>query len=141
MPESPALAVLQAGCAEEICSTGAAAPRSSWSGAVAIGDFVRVAHRDEIAPGTGKTVDVGGMPVALFNVDGVYHVIHNSCPHEDGPLGEGELSGRVVTRPWHAYEFDVTSGECLTEPAYRVEKFEVWIEGDDILVGKEAVHG
>ncbi len=101
--------------------------------------FVNVARVGNIEPGTGETVNANGTPVALFNVDGVYHAIHNTCPHEDGPLGEGELSGRVVTCPWHAYEFDVTSGECLTEPAYRVDRFEVRVDGDDILLSERAV--
>ncbi|RJG11055.1 non-heme iron oxygenase ferredoxin subunit [Pseudomonas cavernicola] len=97
-------------------------------------EFVKVARVGDIEAGTGKTVYLGGTPVALFNVDGEYFAIHNTCPHEDGPLGEGTLCGCVVTCPMHAYEFDVTSGECLTEPAYRVEQFEVQVDGDDILV-------
>jgi nitrite reductase/ring-hydroxylating ferredoxin subunit len=76
--------------------------------------YVRVARKGDLEPGTGKTVDVNGTPVPLFNVHGVYHAIHNTCPHEDSPLGEGELSQAVVTCPLHAYEFDVTSGQCLT---------------------------
>ena len=101
--------------------------------------YVRVAGKGDLEPGTGMTVDVNGTPVALFNVDGVYHAIHNTCLHEDGSLGEGELSHAIVACPLHAYEFDVTSGQCLTEPAYSVERFEVRVEGDDILVGDEAV--
>ena len=100
---------------------------------------VRVARKGDLESGTGKTVDVNGTPVALFNVDGVYHAIHNTCLHEDGSLGEGELSHATVACPLHAYEFDVTSGQCLTEPAYSVERFEVRVEGADILIGDEAV--
>ena len=105
----------------------------------AIKQYVMVARKGDLEPGTGKTVEVNGMPVALFNVNGVYHAIHNTCPHEDGPLGEGELSYNIVTCPRHAYEFDVTSGQCLTEPAYSVERFEVRVEGDRILVSDETV--
>lgn len=101
--------------------------------------YVRVARKGDLEPGTGMTVDVNGAPVALFNVDGVYHAIHDTCLHEDGSLGEGELSHATVACPLHAYEFDVTSGQCLTEPAYSVERFEVRVEGDDILIGDEAV--
>jgi len=43
------------------------------------------------------------------------------------------------TYPLHAYEFDVTSGQCLTQPAYSVERFEVRVEGDRILVSDETV--
>ncbi|MGH8382532.1 non-heme iron oxygenase ferredoxin subunit [Pseudomonas sp.] len=101
-------------------------------------EFVRVARVGDIKPGSGKTVYLGATPVALFNVAGQYFAIHNSCPHEDGPLGEGTLCGCVVTCPVHAYEFDVTNGECLTESAYRVEQFEVRVEGDDILLRPSA---
>ena len=101
--------------------------------------YVRVARKGDLEPGTGMTVDVNGAPVALFNVDGVYHAIHDTCLHEDGSLGEGELSHATVACPLHAYEFDVTSGQCLTEPVYSVERFEVRVEGDDILIGDEAV--
>lgn len=97
-------------------------------------DFVKVARVGDIAPGTGKTLYLGATPVALFNVDGQYYAIHNDCPHEDGPLGEGSLCGSVVTCPVHAYEFDVCSGECLTDSAYCVERFEVRVEGADILL-------
>ena len=99
-------------------------------------EFVKVARIGDIQPGTGKTLDLKGTPIALFNVDGHYFAIHNTCPHEDGPLGEGELCGNIVTCPMHAYEFDVTSGECLTESAYCVEQFEVRLDGEDILVGE-----
>jgi len=103
--------------------------------------FVKVARKEELGPGTGKTVDVGGTPVALFNVGGSYYAVHNTCRHRGGPLGEGELSGSVVTCPWHGWRYDVTTGEKVANPEIRVEKFEVWIEGDDILVGKAVVHG
>ena len=39
--------------------------------------YVMVARTGDVEPGTGKTVEVNGMPVALFNVNGVYHAIHN----------------------------------------------------------------
>lgn len=103
--------------------------------------YVKVARRGDLEPGAGKSVNVNGTSVALFNVGGIYYATHNTCPHEDGPPGEGELSQNVVTCLWHAYEFDVKSGECLTEPAYQVERFEVCVECDDILVSKEATRG
>jgi len=106
-----------------------------------MGDFVKAARRDELEPGTGKTVDVEGTPVALFNVGGTYYALHNTCRHRGGPLGEGELSNSVVTCPWHGWQYDVTTGEKVISPEIRVEKFAVRVEGDDILVSKEAVHG
>jgi nitrite reductase/ring-hydroxylating ferredoxin subunit len=99
-----------------------------------MGDFVKVARRDEIAAGNGMTVDVSGTPVAIFNVDGKYCATHNTCLHRQGPLGEGELDGNTVTCPWHGWQYDVTTGQCLTAPGQKVQTFEVKVEGDDLLV-------
>ncbi len=99
-----------------------------------MGDFVKVARKDEIPAGNGKTVDVAGVPVAVFNVDGKFHATHDTCLHRQGPLGEGALEGNTVTCPLHGWEYDVTSGQCLTNPAARVQTFEVKVEGDDVFV-------
>lgn len=104
-------------------------------------DFVKVVRKDEIEPGSGKTVHVEETPVALFNVAGTYYAVHNTCRHRGGPLGEGELFDSVVTCPWHGWRYDVTTGEKVANPEIRVERFEVRVEEDDIWVSREAVHG
>ena len=75
--------------------------------------LVKVAEAKEVAPGTGKVVGAEGRSIALFNVAGAFHAIDNTCNHQGGPLGEGELSGEVVTCPWHNTEFNVRTGAAL----------------------------
>src|SRR6516162_1280727 len=100
--------------------------------------LVKVAETKEVAPGTGKVVEADGRSLALFNVAGTFHAIDNTCTHEGGPLGEGELTGEVVTCPWHNTEFNVTTGEALGPPAYEaVRRFPVKIQGNDVLVEVE----
>ncbi len=99
-----------------------------------MGNFVKVARRDEIAEGTGKTVEAGGKPIALFNAGGKFYAIHNTCLHRGGPLGEGELDGTTVVCPWHGWEYDITTGFKIDEPDKKVACFAVKIEGDDILI-------
>jgi len=98
-------------------------------------NFVRVAAVSEIPSGQGKTVEVQGKQVAVFNHDGSFYAIDNVCKHRGGPLGEGELDGKNVICPWHGWMYDVTSGECLDDPECAVERFEVKVEGDGVLVG------
>ena len=98
--------------------------------------FVKVAQKSEISAGGCHTVDVGGTPVALFNVDGSYHAIHDTCLHRQGSLGKGELDGNLVTCPLHGWEWDVTTGENSDNPEVRVQRFECRVEGDDILVSE-----
>ena len=95
---------------------------------------LRVAAAGEVATGEGRVVEVEGRELALFNVDGVYHCIENACPHRGGPLGEGDLEGRVVSCPWHAWRWDVTTGANTNNPAVRVAAYPVTVEGGAVFV-------
>ena len=90
----------------------------------------------EIAPGSAKQLDVAGKELAVFNVDGTFYAIDNACPHRGGPLAEGELDGCLVTCPWHAWDFDVRTGESVTDDL-RVARYETKIEGETVLVSVE----
>lgn len=100
-------------------------------------DFVKVATKDEIPQGEGKVVEVDGERVALFNVEGEFYAIDNTCVHQGGPLGEGYLEEKVVTCPWHGWQYDVTSGVSPLNPAARVAAYSVRVDGDDVLVSVE----
>lgn len=95
---------------------------------------VRVARMAEIGTGEGRVVEAGGRTLALFNVDGRLYAIDNTCLHRGGPLGEGELEGSVVTCPWHAWRWDVTTGANTNNPAVKVACFPVSVEGDEVVV-------
>ena len=99
-----------------------------------MGDFVRVASTAEVKPGQAVVVEVNNKTLAVFNVDGAFHAIDNTCVHRGGPLGEGDVEGSVVTCPWHGWQFNVTTGECVKNPAAKVEVYPVKVEGDDIKV-------
>jgi nitrite reductase/ring-hydroxylating ferredoxin subunit len=60
---------------------------------------VKVAKSSEIKPGTGRLVEVGGKRIAVFNVDGNFHAMDETCTHRGGPLSEGMLIGKEVTCP------------------------------------------
>jgi nitrite reductase (NADH) small subunit len=95
---------------------------------------IKVASRAEIPEGTGKTVDLEGKKIALFNVGGNFYAIANECKHRGGPLGEGTLDGSVVTCPWHGWEYDVATGVNLDDENVTVGCYTVKLEGDDILI-------
>ena len=96
---------------------------------------IKVARIADLAPGSGTTVDVEGQRIALFNVQGTFYAIDDTCPHRGGPLGEGELDGTMVTCPWHGATFDVQTGAVTGPPARNgVRSFQVRVEGEDVLV-------
>src|SRR5713101_7106243 len=68
-------------------------------------EYVKVAQASELEPNHGKLVEVQGKKIALFNVDGKFHAIDNTCTHRGGPLSEGELERRA----------DAAKGETASE--------------------------
>jgi nitrite reductase (NADH) small subunit len=97
-------------------------------------DFERVIAVSELAPGSGKECLVGGRPVALFNVDGTFYAIGNTCGHRGGPLGQGMLEGSIVMCPWHAWTYDVTTGVSTVNPELTVARYEVKVEDGGVWV-------
>ncbi len=100
-----------------------------------MGQLIKVAETKDVPPGTAKAVDVEGRAVALFNVDGTYYAIDDTCTHRGGPLSEGAVEGAVVTCPWHGATFDITTGNVLEPPAAEgVAHYNIQVEGSDIKV-------
>jgi nitrite reductase/ring-hydroxylating ferredoxin subunit len=100
--------------------------------------FVRVGSVSDLPPGSLREVSVGDEPFALCNVNGELHALHGVCPHEGGPLGQGDLYETMIVCPWHAFEFDCRTGESDMDPELRVATVPVRIEGGDILINPEA---
>jgi nitrite reductase (NADH) small subunit len=96
--------------------------------------FVRAAKKDEVPTGTIREFQLDGAVVAIANVGGKFHVINNVCLHRGGPLGQGALEGAIVTCPWHGWQYDVTNGKLLMNPAIGVDCYAVEVRGDDIFV-------
>jgi nitrite reductase (NADH) small subunit len=95
---------------------------------------LKVAETTDLAPGAGLIVDAAGRSLALFNVDGVFCAIDNTCPHRGGPLGDGRLAGAIVTCPWHGYRYDVRTGRHQLNAAFSVPCYPVTVEGGGVYV-------
>ena len=95
---------------------------------------VKVAKAAEVPPGQGRVVQAGTKSLALFNVDGAYHVIDNTCPHRGGPIGDGDLEGRVAICPWHGWRYDVSTGANAMNPSITVACYPVTVEGTAVFV-------
>src|SRR5262249_27988199 len=93
-----------------------------------------VADTSEIPAGQGRVLEVAGRQIALFNIDGRFFAMDNTCPHRGGPLGDGMLGGSVVTCPWHGWQFDCTSGKSTRNPAVGVACYPTIVEGTSVAV-------
>ncbi len=79
-------------------------------------EFVSVADAASLAPGQGRSVPVNGFQFALWNFEGEFFCLDDTCPHRGGPLGAGSLENGFVCCPLHGWGFDVRTGACRERP-------------------------
>jgi len=91
---------------------------------------------------------IGGREVGVVAVNGELRGVRNRCPHHGGPLCLGTVRERlagepgryafgnanVLRCPWHGWEFDPATGQCLDEESMRVAVYPAKAEGGRILV-------
>jgi nitrite reductase/ring-hydroxylating ferredoxin subunit len=100
--------------------------------------YIKVASVHDVPPGEVVSVMAGRDLVALCNVDGRIYAIQDVCTHDGSSFGMGFLDGNTLTCPRHGAQFDVTTGEVVSPPAYEpVPVFEARVSGDDIEVATE----
>lgn len=104
----------------------------------------------DLPPGARTLLEHGRHQVAVFNVDGRLHAVRNRCPHHGGPLCHGRIGGtrvpsdsleyewgmgdRVLTCPWHGWQFDLHTGATLFDPTLAVPVYRVQLEDGEIAV-------
>ena len=99
-------------------------------------EFVKVASVDDLPPGEMVCVQVGGEGVLVVNLEGEYYAFNEECTHAFGRLSMGTLKGHEVKCPSHDAWFNLKTGDAVTRPAiYPLVRYEVRVEGGDILVG------
>lgn len=91
---------------------------------------VEVARTSDIPPGHAARVEIDGVPIAIFNVDGEFFAIDDTCTHQEASLSEGDLDldRCAIECPLHGSAFDLRTGDILSLPAVepvRVHRIEV----------------
>lgn len=96
--------------------------------------WVKMATVEELEPGLAVEFVHDGRIYALFNIDGVISAVDGLCPHQGGPLADGEVVGTCVTCPWHGWQFDVKTGTTPVNKKMKLPVFEVKVDGPDVFV-------
>src|SRR6266436_6987095 len=97
--------------------------------------LLKIAKTEDVVPGQAAAFTIEGKKIALFNVEGTYYAIGDTCTHRGGPLSEGDVQGVKVTCPWHGANFDLRTGAVMGPPAQNgVPSYKVVVEGADIKV-------
>jgi nitrite reductase/ring-hydroxylating ferredoxin subunit len=99
-------------------------------------------------------VRAGPHEIGVFNADGTYYAYSNYCVHAGGPACEGIMMNKVeavigadrtykgqtfgadehFVCPWHGYEYDLKTGECVGDRRLKLRRYEVVCREDDVFV-------
>jgi 3-phenylpropionate/trans-cinnamate dioxygenase ferredoxin subunit len=110
--------------------------------------FSEIARTGDMNDGAMKKICTGGYELLLARAGNKYYCADSRCPHMNGDLSLGTLSGTVVTCPDHFSQFDLASGAVIrwtnlagvvarmdlrAHPPKPLAVYEVKVEGDRIL--------
>ena len=90
---------------------------------------------DDVAEGTAIKVETGDLVLAVFNVDGEFYVMDDTCTHGPGSLSEGYIEGDVVECNFHNGQFNIRTGEVVLPPCMIPQRvYPVTIEDGKIVI-------
>lgn len=97
--------------------------------------FVKVCSVADLESGGCLRIEDGPEPVGLFNVDGDFFAIDDTCTHGEWSLCDGYLEGHEIECTLHMAKFCVRTGAVLAPPAdTSVKVYPVEVKGDDVMV-------
>lgn len=84
--------------------------------------------------------EIDGHEILIVHGDGGYvQAVQGICPHQEIPLVEGTLQGKVLTCRAHLWQFDVIAGEGVNPTGCKLAIYPVEVRGDDIYVDVEGI--
>lgn len=97
--------------------------------------FKRVCTLDDVWEGEMDEFEVEGVEVLIVHADGgEVRAYHGRCPHQEHPLVEGLLEGKVLTCSAHLWQFDVVTGEGVNPEGCQLKRFPTRIEKEEVWV-------
>ena len=101
-------------------------------------EYITIAKTEQVAPGSSLAVDVEGLRIAVFNIDGQFYAIDDTCTHAEASLAEGDVDGTTVECALHGARFDLQTGDVLAPPADRpVAAYKTRVRDGDIQIELE----
>lgn len=100
--------------------------------------FTKVCAAADVPPDMGLRIEQGPEPIAIFNLEGEFFAIGDTCTHSDWSLSEGYIEDGTVECTLHMARFCIRTGKVKMSPATEAVKYyPVRHDGDDVLVDLE----
>jgi nitrite reductase (NADH) small subunit len=96
-------------------------------------EMVRVCDEVDL-PREGQVCEMANGRLCVARIGGQISVLDNACPHNDGPLGQGMIENGRVICPYHAWAFDLKTGEEFSNPNAKVHVYEAEVRDGALMV-------
>ena len=94
----------------------------------------KIAEKNEISAGKGKSFKIDGKQIAIFNQDG-FHALDDLCVHQDGSIAPGKLDGDIVECPLHFWHYNIKTGELKDYiKDVKLQTYQLQIKDDGIYI-------
>lgn len=104
-------------------------------------ELVKVMKLEDLKPLIGKEVQVRDETIALFRLSsGEVRAVGNRCPHKNGPLAEGIVSGEYVFCPLHDWKISLTTGEVQKPDDGCIATYETAVIDGYVYIGGRKHH-
>ncbi|MDX8413832.1 MAG: nitrite reductase small subunit NirD [Mariprofundales bacterium] len=98
-------------------------------------NWIEICALDEIPVSQARTVNAGENMIAVFRLtDNRVKAIENRCPHKQGPLAEGVISGDDILCPLHNWRIHLDDGKVVAPDEGCVKTYPVKIENDRVFL-------
>ena len=98
------------------------------------GQRIALCRTTEVETGCALRVEKGALALAVFNLDGEFHVIDDACTHGPGSLSEGTICGDVVECDFHNGAFNIKTGAVVQPPCMvPVKTYRTVIDSDGFV--------
>lgn len=102
---------------------------------------VRVCAAEDVPLGEGRSVTVGGRPLAVFHTSEGFFALDNTCTHMGGPLGDGIVADETVACPLHDRRFQLATGRAVGHECGGVAAYPVDERDGDVFVTMPLLEG
>ena len=99
--------------------------------------WYKILELNVLPEGRVTTVSAANKSFAVTHFEGEYSMLDNHCPHQGGPLGEGNIENGWLRCPWHGYDFHPCTGKPPEGFDDAVETFPCEKKDDGIYIGLE----
>jgi len=98
-------------------------------------NWIEVCKLNEIPPAQARTVRAGDNMIAVFRLsDDRVKAVENRCPHKQGPLAEGIVSGDDILCPLHNWRIHLDSGEVAAPDEGCVKTYVTKVENGMVFL-------